>query len=136
MTLTEILLVLTLLAIATLLALPGARHSLDAIAVRSARETAFGLATQTRATALARGGAQFILEPRAGTATVVDAAGAVVARAVFRDIRIEAGESSSRIVLGYDARGLGRMASRTIHFRRGAATAGLTFSSYGRVRRW
>ena len=36
----------------------------------------------------------------------------------------------------FDGLGLGQVASTTVRFRRGDAEAGLTLSSYGRVRRW
>ena len=136
MQLTEILLVLSLLAIAATMAVPRAGHGLDAIKVRNARETAFGLASQTRAVALGRGGAQLIFDLEKERARVTDAAGAVIAEAAFPDCDVDAAESPATVVLTYDAHGLGRMTSRTIRFRRGKAAAGLTFSAYGRVRRW
>ena len=40
------------------------------------------------------------------------------------------------VQLRYDAHGLGRMMSQTITFALGHARAGLTVSSFGRVRRW
>lgn len=135
--LTELLLTLTIISIMATLAVPQARHGLDALYVRSAREAVFGVATQARALAIARGGADLVIDADALTASAVDAAGVEAARAQLGSYRVEiAADGARRIVLHYDARGIGRMTSRTVQLRRGAALAGLTFSSYGRVRRW
>jgi len=137
--LTELLLVLTLLGILFTLAMPHARHGLDAMRVRSARESTVGAALRARSLAVAHGGADLVLDLSAETASAVDGNGVLAEQTALSqyDVRISAdGTSSSRIVLRYDALGIGRMASRTIRFRRGRAEAGLTFSSYGRIRRW
>ncbi|MGQ0560269.1 MAG: hypothetical protein ACT443_00175 [Gemmatimonadota bacterium] len=136
MTLTETLLVLTLLAILYAFAAPGARRGFDSLAVRTARETVFGMATRARVTALERGGADLVIDLTGKHASVIDRAGRLVARAWLADCDIEVAGADSLVVVTYDSRGLGRMASRTVEFRRRAALAGLSFSSYGRVRRW
>ena len=46
------------------------------------------------------------------------------------------GRTADPVQLRYDAHGLGRMMSQTLTFALGHARAGLTVSSFGRVRRW
>lgn len=134
--LTELLLTMSLLSIVAMLALPQARRGIDALYVRSAREALFGVATHARALALARGGADLIIDPVDGSVRAVDASGAVGSMTMLGEYHVSVASDRTRIVLHYDARGIGRMASRTVRLRRGNAEAGLTFSSYGRVRRW
>jgi len=124
------------MAILLLLGVPTARTGLDIVNVRAARETAFALATRTRSVALARGGAEIVFDSASRKAQVIASDGVIVETASFTDYDIELQGASPPIVLRYDTHGIGRMASRTIRFARGDAEAGLTFSSYGRVRRW
>jgi hypothetical protein len=42
----------------------------------------------------------------------------------------------SAVEIAFDALGLGRIASQTLRFRLESQEAGLTVSSFGRVRRW
>jgi Tfp pilus assembly protein FimT len=136
MSITELLLALCIMGILLLLAAPVAHNGMDAINVRAARETAFALATRTRSVALARGGAEIVFDVPGRKAQVIASDGVIVETASLAEYDVEIADASSRIVMRYDARGIGRMASRTIRFVRGDAEAGLTFSSYGRVRRW
>ena len=136
MNLLELLLVLTLIAILSIAAAPAARAGMDGLRVRHAREGAFALATRARALARERGGADLVLDLAKRQARIEDSEGSVLAVASFPDCRIEVAGANAPVVLRYDAHGLGRMASRTIRFERGAAQAGLTVSSYGRIRRW
>jgi Tfp pilus assembly protein FimT len=137
MTFMELLIVLCLTAILMMFALPTARSGMDVVRVRAAREAAFGMATRTRSVALARGGADIVFDIDRRTAEIIASDGVVVTTASFADYDVAiASDDASRVMLRYDARGIGRMASRTVHFVRGNARAGLTFSSYGRVRRW
>jgi Tfp pilus assembly protein FimT len=132
----ELLLVLTLLAILSTAAAPNARAGMDGLRVRHAREAAFALATRTRAIARERGGADLVLDLENRQARIQDTDGTVLAVAAFPDCKVEVTGATARVVLRYDAHGLGRMASRTIRFERGSAQAGLTVSAYGRIRRW
>jgi Tfp pilus assembly protein FimT len=132
----ELIIAITLLAILATLVAPGARSGLDGLRVRHAREATFALATRARAIARERGGAQLILDLAARRARVEDTDGAILAAADLTDCDIVVAGATGTVTLTYDARGLGRMASRTVGFERGRAQAGLTFSSYGRVRRW
>ena len=104
----------------------------------AARDAAFGVAVRSRMTALAHAGADFVVDFSAETASIVNAAGSTVVTASLadHDVDIYATGSPPRVILHYDSRGIGRMAGQTVRFRRGSAEAGLTFSAYGRVRRW
>lgn len=138
-TLTELLLVLAILGILASLGAPSLRKGLDAIAVRSARETTFAIAVRARSLAISRGGADFVLDMPTRMASAIDAAGSAVEQVQLATygVTIAAdGQPNPQIVLHYDAHGIGRIASRTIRFRRGSSEAGLTFSSFGRVHRW
>jgi Tfp pilus assembly protein FimT len=138
MTLTESCIALTLLGFLGTLAAPGAQHGMNVVKVRSAREAVFGIVTRTRTIAIAQGGADLVVDASEKTASVVNAAGTVIHTTSLTSYGVElsADGSSSRVTIRYDARGIGRMASRTLRFRRGNVEAGLTVSAYGRVRRW
>lgn len=120
-------------------AVPFAR-ALDRYAVRGARDAlAAGLA-HARATAIASGGAELVIDLRAARYRVHIAGGStappVDLRAQYRVVVSADGQAADSIAFRFDALGIGRMTSRTIRFRRGRAEAGLTVATYGRVRRW
>jgi hypothetical protein len=50
-------------------------------------------------------------------------------------VSLDLGGGRTDVELAYDALGLGRVASQTVVFRRGDATAELVVSGYGRLRR-
>jgi prepilin-type N-terminal cleavage/methylation domain-containing protein len=135
-TLPELLIALILIAVLLSLALPSLRNGLDGLAVRAARETAFALFSRARVIALETGGAQVELDATHDVITLRAASGAVQHEQHFSgaDLILEGNDAS--VVLRYDAHGLGRMMSRTLSFRVRSAAAGLTVSSFGRVRRW
>jgi Tfp pilus assembly protein FimT len=136
-TLLELATVLLLLGLLGAITLPLGRRLSDRLAVVSAREALAGLVAEARAAALHHGGASVRLD-REPFRAWYEAAG-VPRRwvAVERDLDVI-------MLLGrdlphevrFDGLGLGQVASTTVRFRRGDAEAGLTFSSYGRVRRW
>ncbi|HET9947475.1 MAG TPA: hypothetical protein VFQ22_00990 [Longimicrobiales bacterium] len=135
-TLVEMTLVLLLLGLTTASVAPGARRWRDRAAVLSAREAVIGLLAQARLAAVERGGASVRLSADGDRAELV--AGGVVLRAA--DLGAELGVdlqlgASVAAELRYDALGIGRMASRTLQFRRGDQAATLVVSSYGRARR-
>lgn len=138
MTLTETCLALTLAGILSSFAVPSARRGLATIQVRAAREAVYGVATRARAVAIAQGGADLIVDAGENTASVVNSAGVLIHTASLRSygVDLSVDGSSARVIIRYDARGIGRMANRTMRFRRGDAEAGLTVSAYGRLRRW
>ena len=134
-TITELLLVLTILAIVATMAVPQVRRGLDIVNVRAARESAFALATRARTHAQANGGASLVIDSDSDVIEVADAAGSAVERmSANADVSVD-GAASSRVALRYDAYGIGRMTSRTVRFQRGGAQATLVVSAYGRVRR-
>jgi len=133
-TITELLLVLTILGILATMAVPQVRRSLDVVDVRAARENTFALATRARAHAQSYGGASLVIDSDSDIVEVADASGATVER-VALDADVAVDGTAPRVEMRYDAYGIGRMASRTIRFRRPSAQAVLTVSAYGRVRR-
>jgi Tfp pilus assembly protein FimT len=133
----ELLVALTLLAGILAIALPPAGRWRDAAAVRGARDELAAALSWTRMAAAARGGATLVLDPTSGRFwteqegrhwRIVDLAG-------HYGVRIETG-TSRPVAFRYDGLGIGRVASRTVRIHRSGAEAGITVSSYGRVRRW
>jgi Tfp pilus assembly protein FimT len=136
-TLFELLITLSILAVLLSIAFPSLRTGMDTLAVRSARETAFGLFSRARVVALEQGGAAIELSAREDRITVRSPSGAIVTEELFGagdiDVMLDGADS---VTLRYDSYGLGRMMSRTVSFQAHAARSGLTISSFGRVRRW
>jgi hypothetical protein len=136
-TLFELLVVLILLGVFASIAAPSLRTTMDMLAVRGAREAAFGLFARARVLALQHGGADIVLNAGSDRIQVRTADGKVRAELSLAQRSVDlllAG--ADPIVLRYDAYGLGRMMSRTVTLRGQEAYAGLTISSFGRVRRW
>jgi prepilin-type N-terminal cleavage/methylation domain-containing protein len=137
-TLYELLIALTLLGVLLSFALPAIRSTTDMLAARAARELAFAVFSRARAIALQHGGAEIELSGARDRITLRRASGAIEYEAHFTgqgvDLSLDGAADSA--VLRYDAHGLGRMMSRTIRFTARRAQAGLTVSSFGRVRRW
>lgn len=136
-TLIELLVVLAILAILLSAAAPPLRRWRDAAAVRGARDHVAGALATTRLAAVSGGGAALVLDPGTGRfrIDVGGSPGAPVDLGREYGVRVETGGAGD-VVLRYDALGIGRIASRTLRFVRGDATAGLTVSAYGRYRRW
>lgn len=108
--------------------------------VRSARDAAAAAIERGRSLAVSRGSARVRVEPGAGT-LAIEAPVGVGAGPVLRlkegwGVTLGVGGSAAPAVIDFNAMGLGVVASRTITFTRGGATAGLAISSFGRVRRW
>jgi Tfp pilus assembly protein FimT len=137
-TLFELLITLTLLGILLCIAAPRIRSSTEILAVRAARESAFGLFARARSLALQEGGAVVELSAAADRITIRSASGAIAQELLLgpQAVDLLPDGSPDPVQLRYDAYGLGRMMSRTVSFQAGAARAGLTVSSFGRVRRW
>lgn len=136
-TLTELLLVLTIMGIVCSLAATPAKRTLDVLHVRAAREALFGSAMRARSVALTRGGASLIIDPQTDVVTVSDAQGVVADQTHIEGYGVDVfvDGATAPVALRYDAYGIGRMTSRTVRLKRGAAEASLTVSSYGRIRR-
>lgn len=135
-TIFELLILLCFVSILLSIALPTLRSSMDALAARAARESAFALFSRARVIAWQNGGAEIFVDPAQNYIAVRTAAGAIERDQHFihSDLIVEG--VAAPLVLRYDAYGLGRMMSRTIQFHTRSAKAGLTVSSFGRVRRW
>lgn len=137
-TLLELMIALCVLGILLGAALPPMKRSLDSVAVRAARDELAAGVRSARAAARALGGARLLLDAPAARYAVVDAAGDTLAGPVDlaerHGVAVEASGVADTVALPFDGLGIGRVASRTIRVRRGAAVAGLTVSAYGRVR--
>lgn len=136
-TLIELLVALALLGILVAMALPPVGRWRDQAAVRAARDELAGGIAWTRVAAVSRGGAVFVVDPataRFWTRTSEGEDSPVIDLHARHGVQLETG--AARVMLRYDALGIGRAASRTFTVRRGAATGGVTVSAYGRYRRW
>lgn len=137
-TLTELALVLAVLGILLAIVLPPAGRWRDRAAVRAARDELAGAVAWTRMAAATRGGAALAVDPATGRVWTRGRDGTdspPVDLSARYAVRVETG-TDGVVLLQYDALGIGRAASRTFTFRRGAAVAGVTVSAYGRYRRW
>jgi type II secretory pathway pseudopilin PulG len=137
--LVELTVALALMAILCGIAAPPLRRALVIARVRAARDVVAAELARARALAVARGGAELRLERRTGTVRVhaADTALEPVPVAVAGGVELEVdGVAGDTVCIGFDAMGIGRMASRTIRVRAAGVEAGVTISSYGRVRSW
>lgn len=140
-TLIEVLTVLAVLATLLGLAALPLRATLDRVAAAAARDAVASALVRARTLAVARGGARVVLELEPPRAHLLTAGGELVGDPLdlgaAYGVAVSAdGNAGVAVDLRFDAYGIGRMASRTLRFRRGAAEARLTLSSYGRVRPW
>lgn len=134
----ELLIVLSLLGMLAGMVAPGARHWRDGAATRAARDALAAELSWARLAAAGLGGATAIIDPGSATVRVVGGDGlerAVVDLGERWGVTMETGGGEPAHI-AYDALGIGRFANRTIRVGRGAATAGVTVSAHGRVRRW
>lgn len=133
----ELLITLSVVAVLLSISMPRLHAGMNALAVRAARESAFGLFSRARVVAIQHGGSSIHLSAREDRMSVRSASGEIVAEELFqmRDVDLTIAGADS-VTLRYDGHGLGRMMSRTIGFNSHDAQSGLTISSFGRVRRW
>ncbi len=136
-TLFECLVVLAIVGIGIALGLPALQLHRDRWAVTQAREASAALLARARVDALGSG---------VSTVTIQSGRGQIERRlgSTLRE-RVDLGgrygvslDISGRDTLAtieFNALGLGRMAARTLRFGRGAASASLVISAYGRVSR-
>lgn len=139
-TLLELAFVLVLLGILLGLAYPPLKRTLDRAAVRGAQGALAAGVARARSVAVARGGAVLVVEPAAARFWV-EAGGEVVGTPTNLKVAYGAslstdGTPAQRIAIRFDGLGIGRVANRTFHLRRGGAEANFTLSAYGRVRTW
>ncbi|MGK7311260.1 MAG: hypothetical protein ACN0LA_03400 [Candidatus Longimicrobiales bacterium M2_2A_002] len=137
-TLIETIVALALLAGLLSIAAPAMVRWRDEAAVRSARDELAAALGWTRLAAVSHGGAALVLDPIAARLSVSVVRGnepPPVDLGRRYGVIIDPG-TDRPVVLRYDALGIGRLTSRTIRIRRGAAEVGVTVSAYGRYRRW
>ena len=138
LTVVELLLALTLLSLGVASLLPLARHQRDRLAVAGAREAVAGVIARGRAEARRRGGATVVLTAAPPGARVESRDAEIpLLRSDLTSFEVEMdlGDDVREARLRYDALGVGRVASRTVAFRRGRAEVALVVASYGRVSR-
>lgn len=127
---------LVLIAVTASAFAPGARRLADRAAIVSAREEVVRELTRARTAALGGGGSRVTIVARPPTVRI--SVGSHPPRTVpigdeRLTVRLTGARDSTTFV--FDRLGIGRFANGTILLRRGDAEAGLTVSSYGRVRR-
>ena len=136
-TLFECLVVLAIVGIGISLGMPALQRHRDRWAVIQAREASAALLARARVDALGSGASKVTILP--GRAHIERSLGS--ARRERVDLRDRYGVSlhiSGRDTLAtieFNALGLGRMSARTLRFERGATSASLVISTYGRVSR-
>jgi prepilin-type N-terminal cleavage/methylation domain-containing protein len=136
-TLVELLASLLLLAALLAIGLPPLSRWRNESAVRAARDDLAAALAWTRVAAASGDGATLVLDPDTGrfwTERAGERTPTVDLARRYR-VRVETGASVA-VRFRYDALGIGRLANRTVRFRRSAALAGLTVNSYGRIHRW
>ncbi|HEX9107250.1 MAG TPA: hypothetical protein VF832_08475 [Longimicrobiales bacterium] len=135
----ELSFVLLLLGVLLGAGLPPLRRAMAWAQARSARDAVALQAARARALAVARGGADLVLDLPHARAWI-ESSDTVLAPVVLGDERLlilsADGSPADTVRIGWDGLGVGRIASRTLRFRAGAAEARLTVSGYGRVRAW
>jgi len=138
-TLADLIITLSILGIVLGIAAPRVATLRAHGAVRSARDAAAAAIERARSLSVARGNARVIIDPAAGTLTMESPVGVPVESplrlAATYGVTVAAGASRA-VAIDFNAMGLGVVASRTITITRGVARAGLSVSSWGRVRRW
>jgi len=75
-------------------------------------------------------------EPWRAWIQLSDSVGRVVSIEEASGVQVILSRGRSQAEIAYDALAVGRIASETLVFRLGGENAGLTISSFGRVRRW
>ena len=135
--LVELVFVVMLVSVAAASVAPAARRQRDRTMVVGAREAVVGLLAEARIAAIERGGASVGVYVDPARAEAI--AGGVTLRrvglAVDFGVTVALSGGASSADLSYDALGIGRVASQTITFRRGAEVAELVVSAHGRARR-
>ena len=135
-TIFELLIVLSFFGVLLSITVPSLRSGMDALAARAARETAFALFSRARVIALQNNGAEIQIDAALDHIAIRTSDGTLEREQHFEGTDLILEGESENVTLRYDAHGLGRMMSRTLLFRTREAKAGLTISSFGRVRRW
>jgi Tfp pilus assembly protein FimT len=137
-TIFELLITLALIGVLVSISAPHLGGTMNILAVRAARERTFGVFARARALALHEGGAVVELSAAQDRIAIRSPSGAIAHELLLSEQHVDLlpDGTTDPVLLHYDAYGLGRMMSRTITLQTGDAIAGLTVSSFGRVRRW
>jgi type II secretory pathway pseudopilin PulG len=140
-TLPELLLLLSLLAVLGGMSVSVSARARDRIAAHGARDVVASAIGRARALARMHGSARVHVDVASGALRIEAPVGSprggpTLLRDAFGVQVSVDGATSAPVVLDFDALGLGRLANRTLRFRRNDAEARLTLSSYGRPRRW
>jgi len=137
-TLLELAVALLLLTTLAGAFVPAARRYRDRMSVVSAREEVAGLLSRARALAPATAGASVHIRADAGQAWVqaLDSVLSPVGLGGEDGVSVVLSGGRPSAVVRFDALGIGRVASLTVRFLRGQEQAGITVSSFGRIRRW
>ena len=136
-TLVELLFVLVLTGTTVASLAPTARRQRDRSLVLGAREAVVGLLAEARLAAMETGSAGVRITTSPAAAEVFVGTAPLRRAALHADygVAVSLSGSAASVDVAFDALGLGRLASQTITFRRGAESAELVVSGYGRVRR-
>jgi hypothetical protein len=139
-TLVDVVVVLAILSIVSGMAAPRLGAARDGWAAAAARDATIAIVAKARTQAMARGSARLIVDPVSSVIRLESPIGVVVGEALHigREwgVAVAVDRASGVVGIDFDGLGLGRLASRTLRFRRGAAEARLSLSTYGRPRRW
>ncbi len=137
-TLLELIVAMLLAATVAGSLLPAVTRYRHRAAVVAARESVAGLLAEARAVAPAFAGAIVKIEsgPWRAWIQLSDSGGRLVRIEEDTGVQVILSGGRSSTEVEYDALALGRVASETLLFRLDGEDAGLTISSFGRVRRW
>lgn len=136
-TLTELLLVLTVLGILLSMVLPTVGRAFDVFAVRAARGALVAAAERARITALAQGGAVLFIDAPTNVVSILSHTGNQVGQPIRLGddygVQLALG-GRDQVGIRYDALGLGRIANTTVRIERRSVEGRVIFSIYGRAR--
>lgn len=136
-TLAELAGALALLSVLLGWGLPRLRTALDRWAVLGAREALVSAVSSARAAALARGGSWLVVDVDGARVTWGAGSDSLGWRGLSEGWGVEVVDGPAvETAVRFDDLGRGQVASRTYTLVRGVARAGVSLSSYGRVRRW
>lgn len=135
--LVDVLWTALLVAILAGIAVPLVRSTVHRVQATAAREAVVGFVGRVRTEARARGGAVLVVAEAEDRLALRTDGREVDRLAVGREfgVDLEAGGGGEEVLLRFDERGLGMVASRTLVVRRGRAQRAAVLSSYGRVAR-
>jgi Tfp pilus assembly protein FimT len=139
--LAEATLAIVLVAVLASLAAPPMRRLVEGAAARGARDALAAAVARTRVAAIGAGGATLHVRLDDGSFSIRTKGGATVydgpsLETAYGAVVSADGAPAPSVAIAFDGLGIGRVASRTLRFRRGGAEARLTISAYGRLRRW